>query len=372
MASKGPDETVMGRTLERGRSDRLHPKDCRVADATRDGVIVAEGTMRQLGSTGPRVFPLGLGCMGMSGMYGPTDDAESIRAIHAALDGGVTLLDTGDFYGAGHNEMLIGRALRERGAGARDGVVLSVKFGAMRAPSGAWIGFDGRPAAVKNALAYSLKRLGVETIDVYRPARLDEKVPVAETVGAIADMIKQGYVRHAALSEVSVETTRTAAAVTPIADVQLEYGLATRGMEAKVLPGLREVGVGVTAYGVLGRGLLTGAVPADKGDFRRHLPRFTGANAEANRRLRERLAETAAAHGVTGTQLAIAWALHRGEDIVPLIGARTVAQVEETLRAMEIVLSPEEMTALEQAVPAAEVQGARYDKVAMSHLDSER
>jgi aryl-alcohol dehydrogenase-like predicted oxidoreductase len=327
---------------------------------------------RKLGVAGPTVFPIGLGCMGMSGMYGPTDDNESVRAIHAAIAGGVTLIDTGDFYGMGHNEMLIGRALRELGAGAREKLVLSVKFGAMRTPGGAWGGFDGRPAAVKNFLAYSLNRLGVKQIDIYRPARLDDKVPVEETIGAVAEMIKQGYVKQAALSEVGVETARRAQAVTPITDVQLEYGLATRGMEAKVLPGLRELGIGTTAYGVLSRGLLSGSKPTDKGDFRRFLPRYSGANFEKNSALVGALAGLAAERGVTAAQMAIAWVLTRGEDIVPVMGSRTVKQVEEALAATELKLSDEELTLLEQTVPASEIAGTRYDKMAMTHLDSER
>jgi aryl-alcohol dehydrogenase-like predicted oxidoreductase len=331
-----------------------------------------EAMARKLGVAGPTVFPIGLGCMGMSGMYGPTDDNESVRAIHAAIAGGVTLIDTGDFYGMGHNEMLIGRALRELGSGAREKVVLSVKFGAMRTPGGAWGGFDGRPAAVKNFLAYSLNRLGVKQIDIYRPARLDDKVLIEETIGAVAEMIKQGYVKQAALSEVGVETARRAQAVTPITDVQLEYGLATRGMEARVLPGLRELGIGTTAYGVLSRGLLSGSKPTDKGDFRRFLPRYTGANYEKNAGLVAALAALAAERGVSAPQLAIAWMLTRGEDIVPVLGSRTVKQVEEALAATELKLSSEELTLLEQTVPASEIAGTRYDKMAMTHLDSER
>ena len=305
-------------------------------------------------------------------MYGATDDDESVRAIHAALSGGVTLIDTGDFYGAGHNEMLIGRALRELGSGARERVVLSVKFGAMRTPNGAWGGFDGRPAAVKNFLAYSLNRLGVKQIDIYRPARLDDHVRIEDTIGAIAEMIKQGFVKQAGLSEVSVETTARAQAVTPITDVQLEYGLATRGMEAKVLPGLRELGVGTTAYGVLSRGLLSGSKPAEKGDFRRFLPRYSGANYEKNAALVGELARLAKERSVTQVQMAIAWVMTRGEDIVPVLGMRTVKQVEEALSALEIRLSDEECRLLEQSVPAAEIAGTRYDKMAMTHLDSER
>ncbi len=328
---------------------------------------------RKMSAVGPAVFPLGLGCMGMSGMYGATDDNESVRAIHAAIAGGVTLIDTGDFYGAGHNELLIGRALRELGPGARDKVVLSVKFGAQRTPSGAWQSFDGRPAGVKNYLAYSLVRLGVSYVDIYRPARIDDKIEIEQTIGAVAEMVKQGFVRQAGLSEVGVETARRAQAVTPISDVQLEYGLSTRGMEAKVLPGLRELGIGVTAYGVVGRGLLSGSLPRDKGDFRRFLPRFTGANLAANQALVERLNELAEERGLTPVQMAIAWVLARGgETMVPILGMRTVAQVEEALGALEVRLSEEELARLEGAVPAAEIAGTRYDKVAMTHLDSER
>jgi aryl-alcohol dehydrogenase-like predicted oxidoreductase len=313
----------------------------------------------------------------MSGMYGPSSDEESIRVIHLAIRaadeaGARLLLDTGDFYGMGHNELLIGRALREFGPGARDKVVLSVKFGAQRTPTGAWSGFDGRPSSVKDRLAYSLVRLGVSHVDIYRPARLDDKVPIEETIGAVADMVKQGFARYAALSEVGVETARRAQAVTPICDVQLEYGLATRGMETIVLPGLRALGIGVTAYGVLSRGLLSGSVPAEKGDFRRFLPRYSGANYQANQLLVQALQSAAAARGVDAVQLAIAWAMGRGDWMLPLIGARRVPQIEQALAALEIRLSPEEQAALEEAVPAGKVQGTRYDRQAMTHLDSER
>lgn len=327
---------------------------------------------RRLGANGPTVFPIGLGCMGMSGMYGPTDDAESVRTIHAAIAAGVTLIDTGDFYGMGHNELLIGRAIKELGSGAREKLVLSVKFGAMRTPNGAWGGFDGRPPAVKNFLAHSLTRLGVSQIDIYRPARLDDNVKIEDTIGAVADMIRQGFVRYAALSEVSVETATRAQAITPIADVQLEYGLSTRGMEEKVLPGLRALGIGTTAYGVLGRGLLTNSKPHDKSDFRRFLPRFTGANLVKNQALTAALHEVAAERGVTAVQMALAWVLTRGEDVVPILGARTVKQFEELLPALELRLSADELSRLEAAIPPHEVAGTRYDKQAMTHLDSER
>lgn len=333
---------------------------------------IATHAARQLGRSGPEVFPIALGCMGMSGMYGATDDAESIRAIHAAIAGGVTLIDTGDFYGMGHNELLLARALSELPASTRERVLLSVKFGAQRTPSGAWSGFEGRPAAVKNFLAYSLTRLGVASIAIYRPARVSDQVPIEETIGAVSDMIKQGFVRYAALSESSVETARRAQAVTPIVDVQLELGITTRNMEAAVIPGLRDLGIGVTAYGVLGRGLVSGARPTEKGDFRRFLPRFTGAAGESNRQLLASLDALATDHGVTTPQLAIAWALHRGDDIVPLLGSRTVAQVESSLKALEIRLTPDDLARIEQAIPPTGIQGTRYDKVAMTHLDSER
>src|SRR5580658_2605174 len=219
---------------------------------------------RRLGSAFPEVFPLALGCMGMSGMYGHSDDNESIATMHAALDHGVNLLDTGDFYGMGHNEMLIGRAIQ----GRRDKVVLSVKFGAMRGPDGAWIGADTRPAAIKNFLSYSLNRLGVDYIDIYRPCRLDPAVPIEETVGTIADLVKAGYVRHIGLSEMGAETIRRAHAVHPISDLQIEYAIVSRSPEAKIFPVLEELGIGVTAYGVLSRGLLSGSVIGAKGDFR--------------------------------------------------------------------------------------------------------
>ncbi len=326
---------------------------------------------RQLGQAGPTVFPLALGCMGMSGVYGPTDDTESVRAIHAAIDGGITLLDTGDFYGMGHNELLLARALRELPPSTRERVLLSVKFGAQRTPSGAWSGFDGRPSSVKNYLAYSLTRLGVPSIAIYRPARLGD-IPIEDTVGAVADMIRQGFVQFAALSEVSAETARRAQAVTPITDVQLEYGLATRGIESKLLPGLRELGIAVTAYGVLGRGLLTGANPTAKSDFRRFLPRFTGAAATGNRALVAALHDLAATRGVSPAQFLIAWALERGEDIIPLLGCRTVAQVQDALAALHLHLTPGDLAQLEQTLPHDQIQGTRYDRVAMTHLDSER
>jgi aryl-alcohol dehydrogenase-like predicted oxidoreductase len=322
----------------------------------------------RLGRTGPQVFPLALGCMGMSGMYGQSDERESLATIHAALERGVTLLDTGDFYGVGHNELLIGQALR----GRRDRALLSVKFGGLRIPGGGWGGVDARPAAVKNFLCYSLVRLGVDHVDIYRPARLDPAVPVEETIGAIAELVQAGYVRHIGLSEVGPETVRRAQAVHPIVDLQIEYSLISRGPEERIFPLLAELGIGVTAYGVLSRGLLTGSRPSTPGDFRAQLPRFAGENRARNQALVQALERMAAARGVRPAQLAIAWVRARGADIVPVIGARTRAQLDESLDAAGLALSAEEVAALEAAVPASAVAGTRYGEVQMKHLDSER
>ncbi|CAA9214491.1 MAG: Oxidoreductase, aldo/keto reductase family [uncultured Craurococcus sp.] len=325
--------------------------------------------LRTLGRTGPRVSALGLGCMGMSDFYGPADEAESIATIQAAIDAGVTLLDTGDFYGMGHNEMLLRRALE---GGRRDKVAIAVKFGAQREPGGGFVGYDARPQAVKTALAYTLRRLGTDHVDIYQPARLDPAVPIEETVGAIAEMVQAGYVRHIGLSEVGPETLRRAAAVHPIAQLQIEYSLMSRGPEAEILPVLRELGIGMTAYGVLARGLLGGSQAKGPGDFRSMGPRWQGENLARNRALADALAALAAERGVTGAQLAIAWALHRGEDIVPLVGARSRARLTEALGALDIALTPEEVARLEAAVPAEAVAGARYDAHSMAALDSER
>jgi aryl-alcohol dehydrogenase-like predicted oxidoreductase len=323
---------------------------------------------RQLGSNGPRVFPVGLGCMGMSDFYGPSDENESIATIHAALDAGVTLLDTGDYYGAGHNEMLIGRALRDR----RDQAVLSVKFGALRGPDGSWLGMDTRPAAVKNFAACSLRRLGVDHIDIYRPGRLDPNVPIEDTVGAIAELVKAGYVRAIGLSEVGPGTIRRAGAVHPIADLQIEYSLVSRGPESQILPVLSELGIGMTAYGVLSRGLLSGSRPKSAGDFRAHLPRFSGGNLETNQRVVDTLRQLATEKGATASQLAIAWVLAKDARIVPLIGARTREQLSESLGALQVTLTTAEVSRIEAALPPSAVAGTRYDEHQMRVLDSER
>jgi aryl-alcohol dehydrogenase-like predicted oxidoreductase len=324
--------------------------------------------MRELGTTGPKVFPIALGCMGMSGMYGASDENESIATIHAALDAGVTLLDTGDFYGAGHNEMLIGRALK----GRRDRALLSVKFGALRSPDGGWGGFDSRPAAVKNFAAYSLKRLGVDHIDIYRPSRLDPNVPIEDTIGAIGDLIRAGYVRFAGLSEVGPDTIRRAHAVQPIADLQIEYAIVSRGPEKAIFPVLEELGIGVTAYGVLSRGLLSGSKPTGGGDIRGYLPRFAGENLSHNEKIVNDLKEVAAEKGLTPAQLAIAWVLAKRRRIVPVIGARTRKQLAESLAALQAKLSAADLARIEEAIPPSAIAGTRYDERQMRMLDSER
>ncbi|HWM86710.1 MAG TPA: aldo/keto reductase [Kofleriaceae bacterium] len=328
---------------------------------------------RKLGAKGPDVSAIGLGCMGMSDLYGPADHAESIATIHAALEAGITLLDTGDFYGMGRNELLLREALRGRD---RDSYLLSVKFGAMRDPAGAWVGLDARPAAVKNFLAYTLRRLGVDHIDVYRPARLDPAVPIEDTVGTIADMIKAGYVRHVGLSEVGADTVRRAHAVHPVADLQIEYSLISRGIEAQILPTCRELGIAVTAYGVLSRGLLGGHWSPDrslpKGDFRGHMPRFTGENLERNLSLVDALRAIAEQKGCTVAQIAIAWVMARGQEIVPLIGARRRDRLSEALGALELELSDGDQARIESAVPPGAAAGDRYAAPQMAILDSER
>ena len=326
-------------------------------------------TNRTLGNGGPAVFPLALGAMGMSAMYGKADEAESIATIHEAIDHGINLIDTGDFYGIGRNEMLIGRALQ---GGRRDRVMLSVKFGALRAPDHSWIGFDARPAAVKNSLAHTLARLGVDHIDIYRPSRLDPNVPIEDTVGAIAEMVKAGYVRAIGLSEVGADTIRRAHAVHRISDLQIEYSLISRSPERAIFPVLAELGIGITAYGVLSRGLLSGSVPSGAGDFRARLPRFSGDNFEQNRLVVDKLQAIARSRGITSTQLAIAWVLASNPSAVALIGARTRAQLRESLGALSAQLSPADLAEVEAAVPASAIAGTRYDARSMQALDSER
>jgi aryl-alcohol dehydrogenase-like predicted oxidoreductase len=324
---------------------------------------------RTLGKTGPAVSALGLGAMGMSGAYGAADRTESIATVHAALDAGVTLIDTGDFYAMGHNELLLAEALRGRD---RDSYQLSVKFGMLRGPGSGFGGHDGRPEAVKNFLAYSLTRLGVDHIDIYRPARLDPAVPIEETAGAIKEMIDAGYVRHLGLSEVGADTIRRAHAVHPVTDLQIEYSLISRAVEAEVLPTLRDLGIGLTAYGVLSRGLISGHWSADRvpdaSDGRSFSPRFAGGNVEHNLTLVEALRGIAAAKGCTVAQLAIAWVAAQGTDIVPLVGARTRERLAEALPAPDVELSADDLAALAQAVPPGAAQGDRYPAAFMSGL----
>jgi aryl-alcohol dehydrogenase-like predicted oxidoreductase len=326
---------------------------------------------RQLGRSGPAVSALGLGCMAMSDLYGPSDRSESLATLDAALEAGITLLDTGDFYGMGHNEMLIAEGLKGK---RRDNVLVSVKFGAQRGPGGGWLGYDARPIAVKTAAAYSLKRLGTDHIDIYRPARLDPAVPIEETIGAIADLVREGYVRHIGLSEVGVETIRRAHAVHPIADLQIEYSLISRGIEDGILATCRELGIGITAYGVLSRGLISGhwSGPSGAGDFRSHSPRFQGDNLDHNLKLVEALRAVAARRGASVAQIAIGWVMAQGDDIVPLIGARRRDRLAESLGAVVLELSKQDLAEIEKAAPKGAAKGDRYAAPQMAMLDSER
>jgi aryl-alcohol dehydrogenase-like predicted oxidoreductase len=328
-------------------------------------------TTKKLGTLGATPA-IGLGLMGMSALYGPADRDESIATIRAAIDAGVTLLDTGDFYGMGHNELLLAEALKGQD---RDAVDISVKFGALRGPDGAWYGFDARPGAVKTWLAYSLVRLDTDHVDIYRPARLDPDVPIEETIGAIAELVEAGYVRNIGLSEVGAETIRRAHAVHPISDLQIEYSLISRGIEGDILDTCRELGIGITAYGVLSRGLIGGHYDPSKtavNDFRAHSPRFQGDNLDRNLEMVEALRKVAADSGISVAQAAIAWVASRGDDIVPVVGARTRERLTESLGADAVKLSADQLAAIEAAMPVDQVAGTRYAEAQMAMLDSEK
>ena len=327
---------------------------------------------RKLGTSGPTVSAIGLGCMGMSDFYGPADRSESIATLHAALDAGVTLLDTGDFYGMGHNEMLIGEALAGR---KRDQLQISVKFGALRDPARGFLGYDSRPLAIRNFVAYSLQRLRVDHIDIYRPARLDPDVPIEESVGAMAEMVKAGWIRHIGLSEVGSDTIRRAHAVHPIVDLQIEYSLLARGIESDILKTCRELGIGITAYGVLARGLISGHWSKDRAavqDFRQMSPRFQGANLDANLALVDLLRAIAGEVGASPAQVAIAWVAAQGNDIVPLVGARRRDRLTEALGALDVKLTDAHLAALGKAFPPGAAAGARYPEAQLAHMDSEK
>jgi aryl-alcohol dehydrogenase-like predicted oxidoreductase len=326
--------------------------------------------LRQLGANGPSVSALGLGCMGFSGGYGPVDDVESIATIHAALDAGITYFDTGDFYGAGQNELLLHDALK----GKRDKVFIAVKFGALRGPDGAWYGSDCRPTAVKNFLAYTLRRLGTDYVDLYQPARVDPAVPIEDTVGAIAEMVKAGFVRHIGLSEASAQTIRCAHKVHPIVALQIEYSLMSRSVERSILPTLRELGISLVAYGVLSRGLISdhALITAPLGEIRSRMPRFQGENFARNRALVTALQAIAKEKGCTTAQLAVAWVASRGDDVIPLIGAKRRDQLTGAVAALDVKLSADDLARIQAAMPAQAVAGERYGAALMTHLDSER
>ncbi|MDB5875592.1 MAG: hypothetical protein QOH43_4495 [Solirubrobacteraceae bacterium] len=306
------------------------------------------------------VSEIGLGCMGMSEFYGSADEDEAIRTIHRALELGVTLLDTADMYGPFTNELLVGRAI----AGRRDQVVVATKFGNERREDGSWVGINGTPDYVHRACDASLQRLGTDHIDLYYQHRVDPDTPIEETVGAMAELVQQGKVRRIGLSEASPSTLRRAHAVHPITALQTEYSLWSRDPEAEILPTVRELGVGYVAYSPLGRGFLSGAIrkPDDLApdDFRRHHPRFQGENFEQNLRLVERVEELAREKGVTASQLALAWVLAQGEDIVPIPGTKRVRYLEENVAATEIELTPDDLRRLDEAAPVGATAGQRY------------
>jgi len=318
-----------------------------------------------LGKSDLIVSRLGLGCMGMSEFYGPGDEAESIRTIHRALEVGVNFLDTADIYGLGRNEELVGKALRDR----RNQAVLATKFGNLRGKDGSWLGVSGKPDYVRLCCDASLRRLGVDVIDLYYQHRVDPETPIEETVGAMAELVRQGKVRYLGLSEAAPATIRRACAVHPITALQTEYSLWTRDPEAEVLPTCRENGIAFVAYSPLGRGALTGAIRTldtlAEGDYRRNSPRFTGENLSRNLSLVDRLAEMAVEKKCRPAQLALAWLLARGRDIFPIPGTKHVHRLEENVGALEVSLAPEEISRLDAAFPARAASGNRYPDPAM-------
>lgn len=327
--------------------------------------------VRTLGTGGPTVSTIGLGCMGMSEFYDPKrmDDAESIRVIHRYLDAGGTFLDTADMYGSGRNEVLVGRAI----AGRRDSVVLATKFGNVRGPAGEFLGVRGDAPYVKDCCEASLKRLGVEAIDLYYQHRVDPKVPIEETVGAMSELVEAGKVRHLGLSEAAPATIRRAAAVHRIAALQTEYSLWSRDPESEILPTVRALGIGFVAYSPLGRGFLTGAfktiddLPAD--DFRRQSPRFQGENFAKNLELVDKIREIASAKGCTPSQLALAWVLAQGPDIVPIPGTKRSKYLDENMGSIDVLLTPDELARIDAVLPDGSTSGDRYPSHSMQAVN---
>jgi aryl-alcohol dehydrogenase-like predicted oxidoreductase len=324
---------------------------------------------RTLGHPGLTVSAIGLGCMGMSEFYGATDEAEAVDTIHRAIDLGVTFLDTADIYGSGHNERLVGRALK----GRRDAVVLATKFGNVRAADGTFIGINGRPDYVRAACEASLKRLGVNVIDLYYQHRVDPDTPIEDTVGAMAALVTEGKVRYLGLSEAGAETIRRAAAVHPIAALQSEYSLWTREVESEILPTVRALGIGFVPYSPLGRGFLTGQITKiedlDADDWRRKGPRFQGQNFQRNLDLVKKVKDLADAKGCTPAQLALAWVLAQGEDIVPIPGTKRRKYLEENVGALDVILTPEDLAQLDRILPPGAASGSRYPEPAMKALN---
>ncbi len=328
---------------------------------------------RKLGTDGPQVSALGLGCMAFSGSYGPANDAQSVAVIQAALEQGITMLDTADFYGMGHNEMLIREALWN--GGNRDNAFIAVKAGVMWGPDRSPLAIDVRPAAMKNYLAYSLRRLGTDYVDLFQPARVDPHVPIEDTIGAISDLVNQGYVRHIGLSEASAVTLRRAHDTHPISALQIEYSVLSRGIEDEILPTARQLGISVVAYGVLSRGLIGGRAMsggANPHDGRSKYPRFQGDNLTRNVHIINALADIARDRELSVSQLAIAWVLSRGEDIIPLVGARNHGQLFDAIDAVDAELTADDLAAVDDVAPDGIVAGARYAPHQMQMLDSER